>query len=186
MKKPLSLLFAVLIPLNGCAGGLLAPSGSNWVELPNPDTSETDSSEVAETLVLQGVDLVRIYTTNFETVVITDPEIYRDSIISTTGRPPTGIALKDVVRWERGEVLSSQISDVANPIGDVVKKHWWPIIMVGGGVALLVAFWNQMNAPLGGPATSMPVMALSQAKRVRCMTPKVSSDGSRPHEVLND
>ena len=46
-------------------------------------------------------------------VVITDPEIYRDSIISTTGRPPTGIALKDVVRWERGEALGDQIADGA-------------------------------------------------------------------------
>jgi hypothetical protein len=142
MKKPLSLLFALLIPLNGCAGGLLASSGSGWVELPNPQTLEADSSQVAQTLALQGVDLVRIYTSNFETVVITDPEIYGDSIISTTGRPPTGIALKDVVRWERGEVLSSQI-------GDVVKKHWWPIILVGGGVALLVALLNQMNEPCG-------------------------------------
>jgi D-hexose-6-phosphate mutarotase len=113
----------------------LASSGENWVELPNPHTSETDSSEVAETLALQGVDLVRIYTTNFETVVITDPEIYRDSIISTPGRPPTGIALQDVVRWEQGEALSSQM-------GDVVKKHWWPIIMVVGGVALPVSFYR--------------------------------------------
>ena len=142
MKKPLSLLFVVLIPLNGCAGGLLASSGSSWVELPTPPTSETDSTGVAETLALQGVDLVRIYTTNFETVVITDPEIYGDSIISTTGRPPNGIALKDVVRWERGEVLSSQV-------GDVAKKYWWPIVVVGGFVALLVALWNQMNEPCG-------------------------------------
>ena len=142
MKNHYRYFFVVLIPLNGCAGGLLASSGSSWVELPNPPTSETDSTEVAETLALQGVDLVRIYTSNFETVVITDPEIYGDSIISTTGRPPTGIALKDVVRWERGEVLSSQI-------GDVAKKHWEPILLLGGVVALLVAVWNQMNEPCG-------------------------------------
>ena len=139
MRKPLSLLFALLIPLNGCAGGLLASSGSGWVEPPTPHTAETDSSQVAPTLALQGVDLVRIYTTNFETVVVTDPEIYRDSIISTTGRPPTGVALKDVVRWERGEALGDQIADGA-------KQNWRLILYVGLGIAVIYGLVQCMSA----------------------------------------
>ena len=72
-------------------------------------------------------------------VVITDLEIYRDSIISTTGRPPTGIALKDVVRWERGEVLGDQIADGA-------KQNWRLILYVGLGIAVIYGLVQCMSA----------------------------------------
>ena len=72
-------------------------------------------------------------------VVITDPEIYRDSIISTTGRPPTGIALKDVVRWERGEALGDQIADGA-------KQNWRLILYVGLGIAVIYGLVQCMSA----------------------------------------
>ena len=72
-------------------------------------------------------------------VVITDPEIYRDSIISTTGRPPTGIALKDVVRWERGEALGDQIADGA-------KQNWQLITLVVLGIAAIGGLLQCMSA----------------------------------------
>jgi hypothetical protein len=102
---------------------------------------------------------------------VLDFELERPAVDSDQLVAPGGFSmpLEDVIRLEtRGFSLDRTVLLV---LGTVVIV---PVVLVGGYMILCP------DAIIGGG-----VVAISQEKRGRCMTPKVSSDGSRPHEALN-
>ena len=96
MKKIISLVLALLIPLLGCATPSYLSEGASstylqaieegeWVELASPRGSPDSARQILEEAVDTGRDHLRVFTSDGDTVVIKDPTI-REHIIYSDAR----------------------------------------------------------------------------------------------------
>ena len=91
MKKIISLVLALLIPLLGCAttspteritASIHAVEESEWVDLASPRRSPESARQILEEATGSGRDLLRVFTSDGDTVVVKDPTIWEDIIYS--------------------------------------------------------------------------------------------------------
>ena len=86
MKKIISLVLALLIPLLGCATPSYLSEGSSstylqaieegeWVELASPRRSPDSARQILEEAVDTGRDHLRVFTSDGDTVVMKDPTL---------------------------------------------------------------------------------------------------------------
>ena len=130
MKKIVSLVLALLIPLQGCAttspfsrsaAYLQAMEEVEWVELASPRRSPDSARKILEEAVDTGRDHLRVFTSDGDTVVIKDPTIREDFIYSdaTYEINPVdmlvhNIPLEDVIRWQAGRLPAELMEIVAD------------------------------------------------------------------------
>ena len=159
MKKVISLVLALLIPLLGCAttspteriaASIHAVEESEWVDLASPRRSPESARQILEEAVDTGRDGLRVFTSDGDTVVVKDPTIRRGiidyiprDIIHSRGEvvggrilEPKNIALEDVIRWQAGRL----------PAGLPVEPIF-NLGSVGGGVFVGIAIgWVLVKA----------------------------------------
>ena len=130
MKKIISLVLALLIPLLGCATPSYLSEGASstylqaieegeWVELASPRGSPDSARQILEEAVDTGRDHLRVFTSDGDTVVIKDPTIrerYHLFRCPSEGQVVIGenIALEDVIRWQAGRLPAELMEIVAD------------------------------------------------------------------------
>ena len=127
IKNIVSLVLALLIPLQGCATTdpfensatyLQAIEEAEWVELASPRRSPDSARQILEEAVDTGRDHLRVFTSDGDTVVMKDPTIREDIIYSDVvgGQVVIGenIALEDVIRWQAGRLPAELMEIVAD------------------------------------------------------------------------
>ena len=91
MKKVISLVLALLIPLLGCAttspteritASIHAVEESEWVDIASPRRSPESARQILEEVTGSGRDFLRVFTSDGDTVVVKDPTIWEDIIYS--------------------------------------------------------------------------------------------------------
>jgi hypothetical protein len=158
MKKIISLVLALLIPLLGCATPSYLSEGSSstylqaieegeWVELASPRGSPDSARQILEEAVDTGRDHLRVFTSDGDTVVIKDPTIREQIIFSDVveGQVVIGenIALEDVIRWQAGRLPAELMEIVADE-----KRKGAIVVFLGvvGTVALILSIdWDKVQ-----------------------------------------
>ena len=159
MMKIISLVLALLIPLQGCATTSASTSSADhlraieeveWFELSSPRRSPESARQILEEAVDTGRDGLRVFTSDGDTVVVKDPTIRRGiidyiprDIIDSRGEvvggrilEPKNIALEDVIRWQAGRL----------PAGLPVEPIF-NLVSVGGGMFVGIAIgWVLVKA----------------------------------------
>ena len=157
MKKIISLVLALLIPLLGCATPSYLSEGSSstylqaieegeWVELASPRRSPDSARQILEEAVDTGRDHLRVFTSDGDTVVMKDPTIREDIIYyvpvdNLQFEIQENIALEDVIRWQAGRLPAELMEIVADE-----KRKGAIVLFLGvvGTVALILSIdWHK-------------------------------------------
>jgi len=158
MKKIISLVLALLIPLLGCATPSYLSEGASptylqaieegeWVELASPRGSPDSARQILEEAVDTGRDHLRVFTSDGDTVVVKDPTIRGDIIFSVSVANlinleiQENIALEDVIRWQAGRLPAELMEILADE-----KRKGAIVLFLGvvGTVALILSIdWHK-------------------------------------------
>ena len=159
MKKIISLVLALLIPLLGCATPSYLQEGASptylqaieegeWVELASPRRSPDSARQILEEAVDTGRDHLRVFTSDGDTVVMKDPTIREDiiyyvSVDNLTLEIQENIALEDVIRWQAGRLPAELMEIVAD---EKRKGAIFVFLGVVGIVALILQIpWDKVQ-----------------------------------------
>jgi hypothetical protein len=163
MKKIISLVLALLIPLLGCATPSYLSEGSSstylqaieegeWVELASPRGSPDSARQILEEAVDTGRDHLRVFTSDGDTVVMKDPTIREDIIYyvpvdNLQFEIQENIALEDVIRWQAGRLPAELMEIVAD---EKRKGAIVAFLAIGGLAALILSIdWSVIPRTLG-------------------------------------
>ena len=117
MKKIVSFVLALLIPLQGCATTSASTSSADylraieeveWVDLASSHRSPESARQILDEATGSGRDLLRVFTSDGDTVVVKDPVIVGDYVapklyvVGDQVVVEESIALEDLVRWQAG------------------------------------------------------------------------------------
>ena len=165
MKKVISLVLALLIPLLGCAttspteriaASIHAVEESEWVDLASPRRSPDSARRILDEATGSGRDLLRVFTSDGDTVLIKDRIIIGDYVsppnLNVAGVQVVveeSIALEGVVRWQAASspYVNSGLEGGFGSIG---------IAIVGlAGVIGVGVLFNKILAGVGGAAEDL-------------------------------
>ena len=162
MKNIVSLVLALLIPLQGCATPSYLSEGASptylqaieeaeWVELASPRRSPDSARQILEEAVDTGRDHLRVFTSDGDTVVMKDPTIREDIIYSDVvgGQVVIGenIALEDVIRWQAGRLPAELMEIVADEYRNEAIVLFLGVV---GTVALILSIdWDKVQECVG-------------------------------------